>query len=290
MRVLLATDGSEEALAATEWLLTFPLPRSATLRVLGVVTLGGPPSGETTLEDLLATARDRAHRVVREARDILVNRWADVEERVAEGDPREEIVRMAEEWRAELIVLGARGLTPLKRALLGSVSTTVVRYAPSPVLVVKGRRQPVHRVVVAVDGSEDSLRAARFFAGLPMPVGFEIQLLGVVEPPTVPGIPALSRVALGRADRLVAEWKEDAERELRRAEFEFKERGARVERVVSVGRAAEEIVEATADSRVGLVVVGARGLGAVRRLLLGSVSEHVLHHAACPVLVVRGGR
>ena len=68
---------------------------------------------------------------------------------------------------------------------------------------------------------------------------------------------------------------------------EFSDRPRGVESCVVVGHPAEEIVRAAAEPGTDLVVVGARGLGRFRRLLLGSVSERVLHHAACPVLVVK---
>ena len=76
MRVLLATDGSEEALAATEWLLTFPLPRSSAIRVLAVASLAhvlaaGPESARQYRQHLFA----HAGRIVREARDTLIRRW-----------------------------------------------------------------------------------------------------------------------------------------------------------------------------------------------------------------------
>jgi nucleotide-binding universal stress UspA family protein len=63
----------------------------------------------------------------------------------------------------------------------------------------------------------------------------------------------------------------------------------RVDRQIVVGRAADEIVEAAGRPDVDLVVVGARGLGALERVLLGSVSEGVLRHADRPVLIVKTG-
>ena len=287
MRVLLATDGSEEALAATEWLLTFPLPKSAAVRVLTVAALPVMLPPDASAGELRRRLLERARLIASEAREVLVNRWPTVEAQAREGDPREEIVREAEDLAADLVVVGARGLAPLKRALLGSVSTSVVHHGPGPALVVKGRRRGLRMVLLAVDGSADSLRAASFLAALPLDRGLRLRLLAVVEPPAFATGPEIG--ALPPVDEVLRDWQAEAERSLKRVEADFKEKVAAVESRVVVGRPGEQIVTAANDPEVDLVVVGARGLGAFKRLLLGSVSEYVLHHAACPVLVVRGG-
>jgi nucleotide-binding universal stress UspA family protein len=287
MRVLLATDGSEEATAAAEWLLTFPLPTSAAVRVLTVAALPVMRSPDQSVGELRRRALEGAGLIASQAREVLVKRWPTVQARASEGDPREEIVREAEDLAADLVVVGARGLAPLKRALLGSVSTSVVHHVPCPVLVVKGRRHGLRTALLAVDGSPDSLRAAGFLAALPLDRGLRLRLLAVVEPPTWVSGPEIG--ALPPIEAVLRDWQAEAERSLKRVEADFRDEVASVEGRVVVGRPGEQIVAAASDPVVDLVVVGARGLGAFKRLLLGSVSEHVLHHAACPVLIVRGG-
>lgn len=288
MRVLLATDGSEEATAAAAWLLTFPLPKSATVRVLTVSVLPPTlPAGES-VDELRRRFLEQARLIARKARDLLVKRWTVGEERVSDGDPREEIVRAAEEWPADLVVLGARGLTPFKRVLLGSVTTSFARHVHCPVLVVKGRRLSLRAAVLAVDGSADSLRAAGVFASLPLDPGLRLRLLTVVEPPIFAAAPEVPG-GMPPIDQVLRDRQAEAEGTLRRVAADFKETITAVECSVVVGHAGEHIVRAATDPGTDLVVVGARGLGAFKRLLLGSVSEYVLHHAECPVLIVRGG-
>jgi nucleotide-binding universal stress UspA family protein len=282
MRVLLATDGSEEAVAAGEWLLSFALPASAVVRVLSVAQL--PPARQAT--ELRHRLLERARQITREAHAGLARRWPSAEEKVSAGDPREEIMRAAEDLAADLVVLGARGLTLLRRILLGSVSTAVVRHAPCSVLVVKGRPHSLRTVLLAVDGSADSFRAVRFLAALPLDPGLRLRLLSVVEMPLIATGPETAS-GLTPLDQMLRDLQVQAEETLRRIEADFKGRVAAIESGVVVGRAGEEIVNAANDA--DLVVIGARGLGAFGRLLLGSVSEYVLHHAACPVLIVRGG-
>ena len=81
--------------------------------------------------------------------------------------------------------------------------------------------------------------------------------------------------------------KVELEAVLTRARDDFAGRAREVELRVVVGHPADALVRAAADPDIDLVVVGARGLGRFTRLLLGSVSERVLHHATCPVLVVK---
>ena len=291
MRVLLATDGSKDARAAAEYLKDFPLPGDATIRVMSVVTL--PPSAldvppvAAFNESLLAEGR----RVVEEARTLLGPRAA-VEERVIQGNPKEEIVRAAEEWPADLVVVGGRGLGGVRGFLLGSVSQTVARHVHCPVLVVKGRARPLASVLIATDGSDGANEAIRFLLSLPFPPAkkVRVRLLSAVEPTPYPAsAPKMIRAQLkGMIAQLERERRAEVEKVLDRAARELKARVTRLTRSMPTGHPAREIVAAAASFDAGLVVVGARGLGGMKRLLLGSVSERVLHHARCPVLIVKG--
>lgn len=262
MRVLLATDGSKDANAATEWLNEFLDPQGSTLLVLIVAALPGPPAGAETMKDLRDAVLADARRVGEAARKLLAPRWPDAEVRVSEGDPREEIVRTAEEWGAELVVVGARGLGAVKGFFLGSVSLAVARYAPCPVLVVKGQPRELKNAVVAVDGSEDSLRALQFFASLPLRGKPNVRLLSVVEALRIPAsAPRFLRAQLRKAAaELELERKVQAEAMLRDAATGLGGKVDAVELSVSAGIPGEEIVRAANRDECGdLVVVGARG-------------------------------
>lgn len=293
MRVLLAADGSKDAVTATEWLKTFPLPEDATVLVLTVAALPITPVEAETMKNLREAVLADARRVNEEALKRIESCWPGVDARVSEGDARHEIVRTAEEWKADLVVIGARGLGAVKGFLLGSVSRGVARHAPCPVLVVKGEPRRLQSAVVAVDGSDDSLHALRFFA--PLARGLKVRLLYVIEQLHFPSsAPRLIRARIkGALTEFQRERKAEAGKTLRDVAAGLEGKVKSVKLSIPVGVPGEEIVRAANEQGVGLVVVGARGLGAVTGFFLGSVSEKVLLHAKCPVLIVkrlRGGR
>ena len=289
MRVLLATDGSKNASAATRWLARFPLEPATSVLVVAVAPLPVLSTGIPSTRDIEEAIVARAKAAAGAGAAVLRRRWPETSVRVVEGDPREMILAVAAEWRPDLVVLGARGLGALKRAFLGSVSTAVVRHSSCPVLVVRGRRPTVGPVIVAFDGSSDAQAAARFLADLPLDATLTLRLLGVVEPPWAPpgGLSKLGGAVRSALDQVVAERRHELEAALASIQAEVKGTIVR-SGAVRLGRPAEEILKAA--RRASLIVVGARGLGSVERLLLGSVSEQVLHRAPCPVLVVRPPR
>jgi nucleotide-binding universal stress UspA family protein len=278
MRVMLATDGSDHARVATEWLQKSPLPPAAEVIV---VTAAAGAERDTI---------DRARQAAEDARAQLLVRWPGTTVRVVQGDPREQIPALAAQWGADLIVMGARGLGTVKRLILGSVSTAVIHEVQCPVLVVKGSPGAALGVILlAVDGSPDSLVAARFVSELD--AVSKVQLLAVIEPPYIPrSAPSIIVPALrAAASELVAEQRAECERVLAQVETDLCRMAGAVTTSVVVGRPAEEIVKAANEPGAGLVVVGARGFGALKRALLGSVSQRVLHEAECPVLIVKQG-
>jgi nucleotide-binding universal stress UspA family protein len=288
MRVLLATDGSNDAKAAAAFLGQLPLTERGCVRIVSVIERRPVPldlPGMQAYDDAVAA---EGRRVVDEARASLAARAA-VETAVLEGVARDEIVREARDWDADLVVVGARGLGVVNTFLLGSVSLAVARHVESAVLVVKGHGHRLQQVIVGLDGSDAASHAARFVAAWPLDASHAVRLVGVVEPVHFPSTaPTLIRQQIAAAIR---EMKEERRAELTKALDEvaplFEAHGVSVSRTTPEGYPADVLTEAAVEPGADLIVVGARGLGGVKRLLLGSVSENVLRAARCPVLIVK---
>jgi nucleotide-binding universal stress UspA family protein len=289
MRIVLATDGSKDARAATAFLKELSLPPSTTVRIVAVVTVPDIALDVSPAREFKRAVRDEAQGFVEAARATLAPRGFTIESEVAVGDPRQQIVGLAEKWGADLIVVGARGLGLIKRFVLGSVSLAVARHSHCPVLVVKGRPRKLASVLVGMDGSEDSFRAVRFLQSLCLRRQTKVRLLSVVErlryPTTAPG--ALKGQLTAMIKELEAERRAELEKVLERAATHLDNQVIRVTKSTPTGRPANEIIATAEAFDADLVVVGARGLGGMARLLLGSVSERVLRHAQCPVLIVK---
>jgi nucleotide-binding universal stress UspA family protein len=287
VRILVAIDGSHDAKSAVAWLEHLPLPADLDVKVLTVVL--PPLSVVDAAQDIRAAATADARRHV-DATSAGLRLGRSKSGEVAEGDAREVIVSVAREWGADLIAMGARGLGAVARFLLGSVSLGVTRHAPCPVLVCKGTPRALRPVTIALDGSDHARRALDWVTSiLSLAPGVRVRLLGVAEPQHYPGsapnivaAPLRAAVAAIEAERRAA-----LDTELAATAKPMSARFATVDTAVTTGMPADVIVQDVERNGTDLVVVGARGLGGFTRLLLGSVSEAVLTHATCPVLVVR---
>jgi nucleotide-binding universal stress UspA family protein len=281
MRVLVGTDGSPDAVRAADWLARFPLPAESQILVVSVL----PHLGSRAAEHENAM-RAQAHQVVEDARVKLAPRAVDV--RLMDGDVRERLLQTAEEWNADLIVLGARGLGGVERALLGSVSLGVAREARCAVMIVKGAATALQRVVVALDGSEHSRHVLGFISSLALAADTELVLVGVAErthlPRSAPGLVADQlRAFIAEIDE---EEKARKQQILVDAEKTLNRRG-RVQLRSVVGNPSDEIVAAAKTTGAQLIVLGSRGIGRFQRLVLGSVSESVLLQSECTVMITK---
>ena len=147
MKILLAIDRSKPSRDATHEVAHRPWPSPSTVRILSVIQPYAPPATEVvlaaaTIDDIRRRQMTEAEEVTRQAGEGIAGPGLSVETSIREGDPRTEIVDAAEEWQADLIVVGSHGRTRLERLLLGSVAQAVVAHAHCSVLVVRRRRPP----------------------------------------------------------------------------------------------------------------------------------------------------
>lgn len=285
--VLAATDGSAEGSAAVGVAASFPWPRGA--RARGVVARGSIPA------ELPAAAwpviDEGLERIAGAARRALGRRWPHAEVAVVSRSPVDAILAEARRARARVIVVGARGHGVFSRLLLGSVSRGVVRHAACAVLVVKRRPRAVGRVVVGLDGSAHSRHAVALLAGLEPPASGLATLVRVVEPLRLPSmglLPGSARsLVAGQVAALQARHVAAARREVEAAARRLRRAGWKARAQVREGLPVPELLAAARGTRADLVVVGARGVGGIERLLLGSVAERLLDRSPVSVLVVR---
>ena len=139
----------------------------------------------------------------------------------------------------------------------------------------------IKRILVPYDGSEQAQQAVSQAAHIARLQGATLMLLSVVD---LNAEAAFERVSMG--DYVPADLKEGAYRELTKILHEIPE-GIRVNSMVEIGSPAEVIVETADDEGYDLIVMGSRGLGVVKGVLLGSVSQYIVEQAKCPVLVVK---
>jgi nucleotide-binding universal stress UspA family protein len=281
-RIVLATDGSQEAELAAQSAIDLAARTGSTLDAVHVVAMPPEtlhdPFGPAAREDFETRGRARLEEYT--AR-IEASGGAVEGSHVRVGSPAAEIVAQAEEVSAGLVVVGSRGLGGMRRALMGSVSDSIVRHAPCPTLVVRERPLAFPTtIVLATDGSEEARLATTAAADLAE--GTDSELHVVTVGPFLPPI-------FAPTDEEPARMAREARRTLDEQVQSIEAAGERVAQAhLRLGGAAEEIVALAEDVGAGLITIGSRGRGGIRRALLGSVSERVVHHAHCPVMVVRG--
>jgi len=299
-KILLATDGSEDAALATRTAIDLCNKTDSELHVVTVARAEYHPGYEIPESgDLLSEVYQSLEREAQELLDGQVKKIEEAGGTVAQaylrsGRRDREIVALADEIDSGLIVMGSRGLGGVRRALMGGVSDSVVRHAHCPVLVVRGERGEEEeaastfptKILLANDGSEEASLAARTAADIAAKTESEVHVVHVRGVPMYidPGSEVL-RVAHGAAEETV---RREAQGVLDAQAEQIEAAGGKVARThVRLGRPVEEIVILADEIGAGLVMMGSRGLGRIRRLLLGSVSDGVVRHAHCPVMVVR---
>jgi len=290
--IIVGVDGSPQADAAVRWAASRAQHTGARLRLLHayVVPVPAPamplatanaydvdPQGYTVEagEAVLAAASTVAHNHA-SGIDVITDLRA--------GGAAPVLIDASTE--ADLIVLGSRGLGGFAGLLLGSVSTQVSGHAHCPTIVVHGQAHAAGPVVVGVDGSEPAAAAAAFAFTEASRLGTGVIAVHAWSLPLPTGPAEAVAVAMASGDDQIR-YQQGARHILTDALADCRRQHPDVpvhERLTEAG-AAEALLEAAAEP--ALIAVGSRGHGGFTGLLLGSTSHAVLHHASCPVAVVR---
>lgn len=296
-RLVVGVDGSPGSRAALAHALTTAARRGGDVEVVTTYPLilswaGGSPldvphldvirdETEAVIRDLVAEVRsDAAVAVVPGVGEVAVTL------RVTVGPAAQELVDRSRE--ADLLVVGSRGRGAVRSALLGSVALHCATHAHCPVVVVRptavGRPQQ-SRIVVGLDGSDRSRAALVAAVDEAGRRGADVVAVAAYQP--VDPWAGLSDLPIPSTDEVRADVLRGAEAVVREVLGTTGRPGVPVPHVrieVMQGAAADLLVQVA--EQADLLVVGSRGRGALRGLLLGSVALHCVLSATCPVLVV----
>lgn len=277
--ILVGYDGSKQSGAAVRWATHIAMRRHEPLEILTAVPMPVVHAGEflppVTADEFAAEAAKVAAEGVGLAR---TEGASDVRGRGVTANPAQTLVEASA--AASLVVVGNRGHHELVETVLGSVGYAVATHSACPAVVVRGAGVGrLNRMVLAYDGSEPAGRAAAFAADAAHGAGASLHIVGAWSDPAVTyGLPVVADA------KQVAE---DVHKELQAARQSVLATYPDLEVTTEVTRGEAPVEIARIAAGAGLLVVGSRGRGGFRSLLLGSVSRRLVSSAPCPVAVIR---
>ena len=286
-RLVVGYDGSDGANAAA----AFALWLAGKAGCEATLVHAGPAPEAAPSADVMAAGADQAVAYEREWRGRLETlreygaAEAALDCRVVHGNAAGALIATAAETEADLILTGSHGVGRARGALLGSVSSQLLSHAPCSVMVFPeaGPAEPASHartIVVGIDGSPGSRSALALAQALAAPLGATLVLVHAYDP----HIPLAVITTTGIAREL----RRYGGGLLREARAALADPGQAVEEELVEGRARDVLVDACERHGPALLVVGSRGLGGFKELMLGSTSRWVAGKAACPVVVARG--
>jgi nucleotide-binding universal stress UspA family protein len=278
-RILVATGGSPWSNAAVSSAIAISAHTGAELCVLTVLV----NSGMMLNPDMLGDGTVVTEIIERDGQETLAHAVAQAAEAGVAceafsswGNVQETILWLATQQQCDLIIVGSRGLSGLKRLMLGSTANAVAAKASQPVLVVK---QPVssaapfgHRVLVATGGSPWSDAAVEYALRLAQTQHLELCILHVDQ---------------GRSQRGDDPAASEGKHLLSMAETRAAMAGVTYEGVLADGPVPEAILQTAAEKQCGAIILGSRGLTGWKRLMVGSIANAVTAKSTVPVLLVK---
>ncbi|MEM9367760.1 MAG: universal stress protein [Planctomycetota bacterium] len=291
MKILLATDGSESSLQALHYLKDLRCQNAISVTVFTAIAYPQPILGDVATDwipDYLLHQHDVAREHQTQCLTSLHEAGLIAESVVEDGDPGTRIVEKADELGVDLVVVGAKGHSAIDRILLGSVSDYVATHCNCSVLVHRtvsesGTDANAAPILISVDGTEASDMAVRHFSQFNWPETVVGSVFCVV-----PVVRTFRRDLFPSAMAQAAQRRDAARRETQRVALRLENCFGELQTdVVESDHVGDAIVNQADKLNANVLVLGDSGRGMVGRLLLGSESRYVLHHAECSVWIGR---
>jgi nucleotide-binding universal stress UspA family protein len=291
MKVLIAIDSSPASQRVLEEVAAGPWPPNAAFCIVTAVEVGRFAELPALIED----AKRECEQMVKAGAALLLRAKQTATTQVLMGSPRRVVSAYAQDWGADLIVAGSHGHGPIGRFFLGSVAQGILRTAICSVEIVRypagGRAPSSHpmKVLVATDGSEYSLAAARSIAARPWPVGTVFKILSVEELVSMPVPVEVSSPATSLLEEAMTSARARAVEATEGTRKILVQAGLTVlgQDQNAAGDPRRIILDTAETWQADLIVLGSHGRHGLDRFLMGSVAESVAVHAHCSVVVVR---
>ena len=284
MNTVLAVDGSDNAYEAVHAMKY--LARAEQLTLLHALDVPrpaypmmAPEVAEELYRSLEQSMREDGERLLDRIQSLLPMHAGPSTKQLRIGSPAEVIVATAEEQKADLIVMGARGLGPIKERLLGSVSHRILTLAHCATLIVNGPVKTMKNILLPLQGLSDAEAAIRFLQLNPFHDPVEITLLTVL-PSTQPPWP----VDAAAAEKLEKQALQSARDYIDGVAKRLRAIGYQARGIAVLGTPSAMILQEATNLSSDLILMGTSGRQGVTRFVLGSVSHAVLHKMPCPVL------
>jgi nucleotide-binding universal stress UspA family protein len=287
LKILLAYDGSDDANAAIDDLGRAGLRDDVRFKVLSVVEHWLPPPSALEIVEHIDREQEYmtlAVKAVGRLRKINPS-WEAVVQ-ISEGSPATEIIKLADGWHPDLIVVGAQGRGALGRFIFGSVSQKVLHESNCTVRVARHRvvepDRPI-RLVIGFDGSLGAKEMVRAVTARDWPTTCEAHVVYAAWP----SLEYIHQPVAGK----IADWMAAEElrikKEVAKIVDDLTSAGLRSKAVIKFEEPKRLLVEEAERWKADCIFVGARGLSTLERLQLGSISSAVAARAHCSVEVVR---
>lgn len=285
--MVVAIDGSSCSTFCLQALAHFTPPEELTLvHALHLPDFSYPMMTQDLRADVQEEVRLHLQKTGEEllidARTRLPADFDQVQQVLQVGHPVDVIVETARSARSHLIILGARGLGPVKEVVLGSVSHRVQLHAPCSTLILKAPMPHLQKILLPIEGREDAEAALQFLALQPFRQPVEIEVFTVWPQPQLSW-----PLTVGQSDSLELQAIEEAREYMKPITDRLMQMKFACRAHVGIGDPAFAILEQANTSHSDLIIMGTHGRGGFSRFLMGSVSHSVLHHTPLPVLIVR---
>lgn len=287
MKVLLAIDGSTQSASTVQALAHFgPIEEVTLVHTLPLPDLDhpmiSPEMRDQAIKEMEETLRPKGEALLDQIQESLPQGIGKVHRIHEIGSPSSVILDTAKSAQPDLILMGARGLGPIKELVLGSVSHRVLLHAPCSTLIMKSPLPTLQHILLPIEGKEDGEKLIKYLASLSFISPPRISVMSVWPQPRLPWPVTLGENKL-LEERAIEHARDMAEEVAQLA----KENGFSSQAMVGLGEPAFAILEQAKMLMPDMIMVGSHGRRGISRFLLGSVSHSLVHQSPYPILVVR---